>query len=193
MAKKSIKGGNFEREISKYLSFWWSNGDRNDLMWHTHSSGGRATERAKSGLKTAYQYGDLCPTHPDAYPLFDLFLFELKRGYTKDIEILGFVDKLNNRKPPVIWEWWNKAEREKNLAGRDFTLLIIKRDSHRKFIIFNEELLEEIEERTNLECYFPKFSTFAYNDQVFIVTLLSDFFDAIDKELIMEMWNDRHS
>jgi len=189
---KSSKGTGFERDTSKYLSFWWSDSERNDLMWHTHSSGGRATERAKAGLATAYQYGDLCPTHPDAFPLFDLFLFELKRGYTKEIEILGFVDKLKNRKPPVVWEWWAKAEKERIQAKRDYTLLIIKRDHHRRIIVFNEELLDEIEERRG-KCCLPGFITFTHDYQVFVVTLLSDFCEQVNKELIMEMWNDRHS
>ena len=45
---KSQKGGAWEREFSKYLSLWITEGERDDVFWRSSQSGGRATQRAKS-------------------------------------------------------------------------------------------------------------------------------------------------
>lgn len=79
---KSGKGSGFERELAKQLSLWWSHGDRDDLIWRTSQSGGRATQRAKRAVRTKYGYGDLTFTDPTAKPLFDLLVISAKRGYT---------------------------------------------------------------------------------------------------------------
>lgn len=79
---KSGKGSGFERELAKQLSLWWSHGDRDDLIWRTSQSGGRATQRAKRAVRTKYGYGDLTFTDPAAKPLFDLLVISAKRGYT---------------------------------------------------------------------------------------------------------------
>lgn len=76
------KGEDFERQISKKLSLWWTDGERDDVFWRTSQSGGRATQRAKSALDTAYSYGDLTFIDPIGKPLCDLLVIEAKRGYT---------------------------------------------------------------------------------------------------------------
>jgi hypothetical protein len=79
---KSSKGSGFERELAKQLSRWWTHGDRDDLIWRTSQSGGRATQRAKQAVRTKYGYGDLTFTDPAAKSLFDLLVISAKRGYT---------------------------------------------------------------------------------------------------------------
>ena len=76
------KGEDFERQISKQLSLWWTGGERDDVFWRTSQSGGRATQRAKSDLKTAYSYGDITFIDPIGKPFCDLLVLEAKRGYT---------------------------------------------------------------------------------------------------------------
>jgi hypothetical protein len=92
---KSGKGSGFERDISKQLSLWWSGGERDDLMWRTSQSGGRATQRAKQAVRTKYGYGDLTFTDPIAKPLFDLLVISAKRGYTHTSRPLS-KEMLNN-------------------------------------------------------------------------------------------------
>ena len=41
------KGNNYEREMSRRLSLWLSENERDDLIWRTHNSGGRFTTRMK--------------------------------------------------------------------------------------------------------------------------------------------------
>jgi hypothetical protein len=74
------KGSAFEREISKQLSLWWSNGQRDDLFWRTAASGGRATVRKKKGKNTG-DSGDIASTDPDSAAMTKAFSMELKAGY----------------------------------------------------------------------------------------------------------------
>lgn len=139
------KGQQDERETAKELSLWFSHNQRSDLIWRTAGSGARATVRAKGKRKTAYQYGDLTFIDPVAKPLFDLFLWELKRGYSKEIDTLAFVDSLTNKKEPILLRWWLKAEKERKLADRKYSILIFKRDRHEKCIMMSAELFVRLE------------------------------------------------
>jgi len=130
---KSLKGGEFEREISKQLSLWWTEDLRDDIFWRTSQSGGRATQRQKSGKSTAGSYGDLTFIDDDGKPFIDYFLLELKRGYTKDIELLSFVDY---KSLSVVFKWLEKAEGEKRYAKRQSVMLIVRRNRKETFVIF---------------------------------------------------------
>lgn len=127
------KGAEFERQVCKELSVWWTEGKRDDIFWRTAMSGGRATVRAKQGKKTNYQYGDVTFTDPVGKPLIEYFLFELKRGYTNTISVLDFLDKTG--KDTVLLEWWKKAEGEKELAERSETMIIFKRNRRRTCVM----------------------------------------------------------
>jgi hypothetical protein len=74
------KGSSYEREICKQLSKWWTDGSRDDVFWRSSQSGGRATQRAKHGLRTYGAYGDIAAVDPIGEPLLKLFTIELKRG-----------------------------------------------------------------------------------------------------------------
>ncbi len=77
---KASKGSQFERHVCKQLSMWWSGGERDDIFWRSSQSGGRATQRAKSGKSTYGSYGDIASVDPVGEPLLKLFTIELKRG-----------------------------------------------------------------------------------------------------------------
>lgn len=82
---KAAKGGDFEREICKKLSLWWTGNleiPRDDIFWRSSQSGGRATQRAKSGKTTYGSYGDIAAVDPIGTPLIKMFTIELKRGST---------------------------------------------------------------------------------------------------------------
>ena len=65
---KSSKGATWEREFSKKLSSWWTCGERDDVFWRSTTSGARATTRAKQGLATSGQYGDIATQDPIGQP-----------------------------------------------------------------------------------------------------------------------------
>jgi hypothetical protein len=140
---KSSKGGAFERFMAKDISLWWSNGERDDIFWRTSGSGARATTRRKSFLPTANSYGDLGTDDPIGKPLTDLILFEFKKGYSKEIQILSFLDLPKRRgaiemKDPILLRWWKKAEEERQYAKRKFVNIIFRRDDKEIVVMCSE-------------------------------------------------------
>ena len=77
------KGSAFERHICKELSLWWTAGESDAIFWRSSQSGGRATQRAKSGKVTPNSYGDIAALDPIGEPLLKFATFELKRGSTQ--------------------------------------------------------------------------------------------------------------
>jgi len=92
--KGAGKGSNFEREICKKLSLWWTDDKRDDVFWRTAGSGARATVRNKN---TFGQHGDVQATDPIGQPLIDLCNIELKRGYNAST-LSDFLDRVPKKK-----------------------------------------------------------------------------------------------
>ena len=80
MPKSNEKGGEYERDKAKQLSKWWTRGERDDVFWRSSQSGGRATQRAKSGKRTAGSYGDIASLDPIGEYLMKFATIECKRG-----------------------------------------------------------------------------------------------------------------
>lgn len=132
---KSSKGANFEREICKKLSLWWSNGERDDIFWRTAGSGAMATTRRKRGKNTFGQEGDIQAVDPIGQPLLDKVVIELKRGYSSNT-LSDLLDIPNNRKEPQYVTFIKQAIRESKAQGtKKNWMLIIKRD-RRDALIF---------------------------------------------------------
>ena len=127
------KGSNFEREICRELSEWWSCGKRDDLFWRTSMSGGRATVRNRQGKETHGQYGDIMATHPMGNSLIRLTTIELKRGYSG----ASFIDLID--KPVTVHslyrDFFKQARKAARLAGTPSWWLIVKRD-RREALLF---------------------------------------------------------
>ena len=141
-ASGSRKGTPFEREICKEVSLWWSWGERDDLVWRTATSGGRATSRFETkNAMTQYGFGDLAPTHESIYPLFDYFLFEVKRGYNSTLDLMEEVDLPGHlKKVPQVQEWQTTARRDAIRAGRPETIIIGRRDNRKSYCIISHDL-----------------------------------------------------
>lgn len=146
MAKKSQKGSSFEREISKLLSLWWSEGERDDVFWRSSQSGGRATTRAKMGKATAGSYGDITALHVSGEPFTNFFCVELKRGYTKDTDVMALLD--SKQKEPILLQHWNQCERDRCAAEAAHSLVIIKRDHMTTCVYVSTELFELLQANT---------------------------------------------
>jgi len=119
------KGADQERLISVKLSLWWSNGTRDDLFWRSAGSGGRATQRAKSGKQTANSYGDICATDAEGQEFLNVTTIESKRGF-KDSTIQDLLDKKNRK--GGMWDMVYQAQRDASLAGVKYWTLIHRRD-----------------------------------------------------------------
>lgn len=150
MTKGSLKGSEFEREISRMLSLWWSDGlkidpPRDDLFWRTHGSGARAKTRARKGLTTEGQYGDVAATNPISKPLTDCCLIELKRGYSKSCsDCLNPLDVLDRRKgTPLLLRFWEQVFKDAYLVNRD-PILIFKRDRREPCVMITNDFYYEL-------------------------------------------------
>lgn len=148
------KGSNFEREIPKELSLWWTKGDRSDIFWRSDGSGGRATQRSKKGLSTALSYGDIGLLDPIGLPLVNTCVIELKRGY-RCWSFLDVIDKPPMRKnakkePTQVYEdFLTQVLSDAERAGGLHPILITKRDKRKKCITIPQQLAMTIKYHNN--------------------------------------------
>ena len=143
MVKGHVKGTNFERETCKALSRWWTSGERDDVFWRTDTSGGRATVRAKQGIATFGQVGDVQAVDPVGQHLIDLCTIELKRGYNR-YTVADVLDRRLDAAEQVFESWVRKATLEGQGAGRPYWLIISKRDRRRALIFMPLPLLRKL-------------------------------------------------
>ena len=127
MANKSYKGRTFEIALATQLSLWWTEGERDDVFWHTHDSGGRATKRAAKGKKTKNLHGDICAVDPIGQPLIDMITFEAKRGYNRHT-LADLLDKPDGAAAQEWEKWIEKAHTSQVNAGSLSWMIVAKRD-----------------------------------------------------------------
>lgn len=72
------KGNAFERSVCKELSLWLTKGKRDDVLWRSAISGGRATVHAKKGRNLSHVAGDICAVAEEGRVLLDVALVECK-------------------------------------------------------------------------------------------------------------------
>lgn len=127
------KGGQFEREICRLLSEWWTDGIHDDVFWRTSNSGGRATAREKSGQRTQGQYGDVGVNGTLGAELIDVFTIELKRGYQSET-IHDHLDRLDSNAEQTWEKWIRTARRDHERAGSLSWAIIHRRDRRKAWI-----------------------------------------------------------
>jgi len=130
------KGSNFEREVCKLLSLWWTYGENDAVFWRSSQSGGRATTREKVGKSTKGQYGDIAVTDPIGQPLLDVVSIELKRGYNQ-ASPLTILDKPPKGAEQTFEKFLEQASRDAERAGAPHWWLIHKRDRRETVIYFD--------------------------------------------------------
>ncbi len=128
------KGGQFERDICRSLSLWWSGGKHDDLFWRTAGSGGRATVRRKKGKGTKGHAGDITNTSKHGAGFMRLVTLELKRGYNKNT-LHDILDQGRANAQPMYETWFKQAEASRNIAKSDWWWLIVRRDKHDALLI----------------------------------------------------------
>lgn len=129
----AAKGSSFERTISKELSLWWSEGMHDDWFWRTGGSGGRATNRARTGKTTANGAGDICAQTVEAQKLLDWFCVELKRGY----QTASISDLLDSKNGGTMRSFIDQAARSAKVAKAPFWILLHKRNRRDTVVLTN--------------------------------------------------------
>ena len=134
------KGPQYERDICRDLSLWFSEGECDDWFWRSSGSGARAKVRGRKGKTTSGHHGDITFADQRGVPLIQFTTLEIKRGYSKST----FSDILDesmgkNKKRPLYYTWIEQAEESRKHAGTPFWWLIVKRDRREPVIFFPEE------------------------------------------------------
>lgn len=139
------KGGEFEREVCKDLSRWWSEDpDRDDIFWRSSNSGGRATVRARKGRGTYGHAGDIAATDPFGEPLLKFLTLEVKRGYSHET----FASLLDRPRASAqqMWEAWIQQATEAHERSGSFSWMIIaKRDKRERIVMFPDAVLSRLD------------------------------------------------
>ena len=120
---KSQKGGEFERNLSRQISLWWSGGQDDSWFWRSSQSGGRATQRAKKGKSTTNAAGDIAAQCHEAQKLLDCLTLELKRGYPN----ISIAD-LHEKNHGGFHDFVEQSQKSASLAGTPGWAVIHKRD-----------------------------------------------------------------
>lgn len=174
---KSSKGSSYERAISKRLSKWWTNDERDDVFWRSQQSGGRATQRAKKGKSTKNQEGDIQAMDPIGQPLIDKVSIELKCGYP-DFGIDQIVQ--SRKQKPLVLDFIKQCKRESEPTNRDFWL-IVKQDFKKEIVIYNRRFHSFL---LSVNIRFKNYLCFCINNEHYFCTGLDDFLSLIDPESI---------
>jgi len=127
MAKGHAKGSEFERQICKKLSLWWTDGERDDIFWRTAGSGAMAKTRKKTGGAAFGQYGDIQAIDPIGQPLIDVCTMELKKGYNRSTSH-DILDASVTAKQQEFHRFIEQAKTDSKNAKSLYWMLISKRD-----------------------------------------------------------------
>lgn len=179
----SRKGPEFERDIAKKLSVWWTDGKDDSVFWRTQSSGARATQRAKKGKRTDGQYGDLCSTDPCSKPFTDLFTVSLKRGYPEHT-----LDVLFNR--PDNKHGYREFIDEAVMTCREAQsydwLLIVKPDRRDSLVFCRRQLLAELSPGFMVPCWGLDFTTNANRYRISLMKL-DQFLEWVKPKTVLQL------
>ncbi len=137
---RMAKGADFEREICKKLSEWWTYGERDDVFWRSSQSGGRATVRFRKGKTTAGSYGDICALDPIGEPLLKTFTIELKRGRSHG-DPGDLLDCSGSRQCHPFLKTIAQAKEAALVTGSRTWLIISRRDRRNAVVFFPSWLL----------------------------------------------------
>jgi hypothetical protein len=117
------KGSAFEREAARRLSLWLSAGMRDDLIWRSSMSGGRATLQLRKDIVNQTQSGDLSAIGKEAFEFCEKTYTECK--HYKDLSISRSM--LTN--VGGLYAFW-KSTQEQALKYKKRPLLIARQNRY---------------------------------------------------------------
>ena len=221
------KGSEFERQIAKKMSLWWSNNKRDDIFYRTHASGARHTSRMKKKIKTENSAGDLMYIDEMGKPFIDNVLVEIKRGYsgvgrisTKDIrtilmcdgdsqtitskmknyitrklkrtsntvDLLNFIDSKSDN---LLFEWYEKADKEREEALRNHVMIILRRDNKSAVIVLDSPLFNYINGKKLVEKHIKVVDNAKMRS--FYILDFENFLEKITPKLMLSFFRRKHA
>jgi len=143
---KAYKGSEFEREMCKCLSLWWTDSKRDDVFWRSAQSGGRATERTKKGKTTYGSYGDIAAVDPIGEPLLKFATIELKRGSSHGVP-WDLFESSDSKAVRPFESALEQARTSALQAGSLGWMLIARRDRKRAIVYMGWHLYRKLGQR----------------------------------------------
>ena len=141
------KGSSFERLISKKISLWYSNGEKDDLFYRTSNSGGRFTVRINKGKETSGQHGDVCSYSSESELFSKNILIECKHYKDADLWSLFTESKGDN-----IFNWWKEAVKE-SVDSKTEPMLVVRQNNRPILLLTSTRLTKLISLSSNLTPY----------------------------------------
>jgi hypothetical protein len=124
------KGAAYERTLAVMFSLWISDGKREDILWRTAMSGGRATVKRSKGKSADAQAGDLGSIDPMGDWFASTFLIEAKRYHSfewhRDVAEPSTATATKATKRPL--EIFLHTRVEAKQSGRFAPLVILRGD-----------------------------------------------------------------
>lgn len=129
------KGASFERDVCRRLSLWLSRGLRDDLLWRSAMSGGRATVQLKLGTKNLTQSGDVSAVGEGAFAFCERNFIEVK--HYRDLGIgRSIVCGTGN-----LAKFWKIASREARKYGKH-PMLVARQNLYPTIVLVDEGMDE---------------------------------------------------
>lgn len=148
---KAQKGSQFERDLCRMFSLWWTGGERDDVFWRTPGSGAMATTRTKKDLQTSGLYGDMTSTDPAGQRLIDLVTFEFKRGYNTT-HATTLLDVPPQGATQEFQKFLDKTINSAQEAGTPHWALVHRRDRRQALIYMGPGLFGAVSTSTLESC-----------------------------------------
>lgn len=99
------KGSGYERRICKLFSLWLTDGEKEDCLWRSSLSGGRATVAHRKGV-TVRQAGDITAVAPEGHAFCSKYFVECKHVKNLNLEAFFLTDK------GLLAKFWKTVLRE---------------------------------------------------------------------------------
>ncbi len=128
------KGGDYERNVAKFLSKWLTGTTKPYMFWRQDASGGIATIH----IENVHMTGDICSVHPDSAFFTDLFSIECKIGYPKT----SFWQHFTKVKFGVQ-EFWQQALNDA-IKSNKHPLLFYRKKGRKQIVGINRFIQEKL-------------------------------------------------
>lgn len=129
------KGGKYERDMSKSLSLWWTEGEDKNVFWRTSGSGAKATvNHMNEGAVNFNFYGDIGYRDSVGYPLIERVCIECK--HYREFYIMDTLK--DNKNPSLVEQFWGETINEARQSNR-WGVLIMKKNYFPDLIMIEED------------------------------------------------------
>jgi hypothetical protein len=144
------KGAEFERSVCKRLSLWLTAGKRDDLLWRTALSGGRATIQLRKGFTNKAQLGDVCAIDALGEELLLRHVIVEAKFHKKVDLVLGFL-----RERGKLAKWWRGEVTKAKGTGRE-PLMIVLENRVPAILVTTEEACRRLSVHGTLKLTVPQ-------------------------------------